>query len=182
MTKHRTYAIHEPHDDSDVKVLHHPAKSEGKPVTESSHDASAAFLEWPSHFFEMMMMPWRALTPMELWIENKRFGSKPVSPKTETKENEAEYLYMVELPGIIKDQIALNFQHGFIMLRVEATDDQRVPHLHSHHARSIRRAFSLPVFTDADAITAEFKDSLLTITIPKTSKPVAPKARTIDIT
>lgn len=139
------------------------------------------FLAWPFHLFEMSLMPWRSLTPLEAWVENWRTDGNPVFPKTQSKETDTEYLYMVELPGVTRDQLALHFQNGMIMLSIKKPDEQRGKFHHYQHLHSIRRAFILPVYTDGEAITAELKSGVLTIVIPKTDKPVSPQPGIIDI-
>ena len=139
------------------------------------------FLAWPSHLFEMMMIPWRNAVPMASWMDNGRVGGTLAFPRTDSEETDTEYTYKVSMPGVSRDQVALHFQNGAIMLRIEESEDQREKGYHYRHARSVRRAFTLPVYTDARAITAKLKEGTLTITVPKTDKPVAPQSRNIDI-
>jgi len=135
------------------------------------------FLAWPSYLFERMLSPWRNVTSVMSQVDSWRVGNRIVIPKSQSKETDKAYHYLIDLPGIKRDQIELNFHNGTIMLRVETSERSR----HYWRSHSIRRAFTLPVYTDAAAITAHLKDGVLTIAIPKTDWPVSSKSRTIEI-
>jgi HSP20 family molecular chaperone IbpA len=144
-----------------------------------------AFLAWPFYFFEKLMNPWRGnITSVVSQDESWRVGNRITIPKSESRETPYAYHYLIELPHIECNQIELNIKDGTIMLQVETTQKERGLDRYYRHSHSIRRAFSLPVYTDASSITAELKNDVLEIIIPKTDNPVAPKAplNSINIT
>ncbi len=61
--------------------LHSPQE-----VAADARENLSPFMAWPSHMFEMMMMPWRG-TPVEAWMQSWRIGDKPElkSPTTDSK-------------------------------------------------------------------------------------------------
>jgi HSP20 family protein len=134
-----------------------------------------SLFSWPPTYVFSM------LNPFTSWISGMGTHHTLPFPKTETHETENAYVYTADVPGIHPDQIALTFQHGSILLRIEQSEDRRENGRHYRQSRSVRRSFTLPVYTDAAHISAQLKDGVLTVTIPKADKPVAPASHAIPI-
>jgi|GEM_PF-6283340 len=170
---------------SQILPLHSNAPSEKK---------DPPFLAWPSHLFDMMLMPlrsftprqtwkasWNGLTPLEAWIENSRNNDNSVVPKTESKETASAYLYRVELPDISRDKIALRIHNRTLILNVEEAENQIKRSSRYQPSRSLRCVFAVPAYTNSAATKAELKSGILTITVPKTDTLGAVQSRTIPI-
>jgi HSP20 family protein len=74
-----------------------------------------------------------------------------------------------ELPGLTRDEIEINAEESRIAIRGERVGHVPCEHYHRverGHGR-FSRTFVLPEPADPDRITAELKDGLLTVTIPK---------------
>jgi len=198
MSKSRSHAVKTPHanhtSQCTPKKLQVVNLHSRPPVQDSVKKDAPAFLTWPSHLFEMMLSPWQqakpretwkeswsGFTPLEAWVQNRRAGGKPIFPRTESKETAKAYLYKVELPGIAREQIALKVQDGTIMLKAEISEEQKKKDYYYQHSSLIYRAFTLPVYTNGEAITAEWRDEILTIAIPKTETPIPAPGGTIAI-
>jgi len=142
--------------------------------------SSPSFMAWPSFLFERMMTPWRNVTAQNMtsavsWVDGWQVGHRVIVPKSQTHETDTVYHYMVDLPNVTRDMVGLTFRNGTIILRVQEAGTS------DNYAHTIRRTFTLPVYTDGAGITAELKNGLLTINIPKTDKPVSSQPCTIDI-
>lgn len=141
-----------------------------------SHLPGHPFLGWPVantlDILEKLIQSYR-LAPFA-WMEKQ--GSGGPLPLTEKLETPAKYIYRVALPGVNKDQLSLHFENECIVLRIVGTrkHGRKRPHV-------IRRAFSLPVYTDGEAIEARLKNGILTITIPKKDRHIAPSSHTLAI-
>jgi HSP20 family protein len=95
------------------------------------------------------------------------------TPPVDLYETSSEFVLTAELPGLMRDQIEIHAEDARIVIRgarVE-TAGRDIPCEQYHrvergHGR-FSRAFSLPEAINVDAITAELKDGILTITMPK---------------
>lgn len=206
---HPTHAVHQPHrqertsysstqdtrpkrekqpSDEQLNAVNNPSgegtRNDDERVVSLRQEPSEnmpSLFNWPSMAFDLFLAPWRNMTAFASSMGDWSNLGRSLSPKTETTETENDYIYKVELPGVTKDQVALNFQNGAIMLRVEEAEDKRSDEVQYHRSRSLRRAFTLPVYTNGEAITSELKDGVLTITVPKTDRPIAPQSRMIEV-
>jgi HSP20 family protein len=95
------------------------------------------------------------------------------SPKADISEVADRYNLVIEIPGVEKSDISLKVEDGVLTITGErkAADDegrkfQRVERLFGQ----FQRRFRLPKEAEADAISAEYKNGLLTISIPKSEK------------
>jgi len=180
-----------------------PSLPPAAPVKDEENPKDPAFLAWPSHLFEMMQTPWRPatpkevwpkevwpkevwkeswndFTPLEAWVENRRANRKPMFPKAESLETEKAYFYTVALPRVSSDQIALTFQGDAIILQITLPDDPKKTNRYPR-SRTIHRAFTIPLYTNGEAITAELKEGVLIITLPKADKPVPAPSPTLTL-
>ena len=107
------------------------------------------------------------------------------TPPVDLYETAEDYVLTAELPGLTRDQIDIHAEERRVVIRgARGADPGRsIPCEQYHrvergHGR-FSRAFSLPEIIDVDGITADLKDGILTVTIPK-----APDrgARRIDVT
>ena len=107
------------------------------------------------------------------------------TPPVDLYETAEDYVLTAELPGLTRDQIDIHAEERRVVIRGARGADagRAIPCEQYHrvergHGR-FSRAFSLPEIIDVDGITADLKDGILTVTIPK-----APDrgARRIDVT
>ncbi len=127
-----------------------------------------AFIGWPVVggliVLERMMQSYR--TPL-VWMEHARHD-KAALPLVQKEHTASKYIWRVALPGVTAEQIQLSADHGAMTLNIGGkgkTGRQK-------KTQAVRRVFSLPVYTDGHAITAKLKNGILTISLPKTDKPV----------
>ena len=95
------------------------------------------------------------------------------TPPVDLYETAAEFVLTAELPGLSRDQIEIHAEDNRIVVRGARGADagREIPCEQYHrvergHGR-FSRAFSLPEAIEVDAVTADLKDGVLTVTIPK---------------
>jgi HSP20 family protein len=111
----------------------------------------------------------------------------PWVPLADLSETDDAYVVKAELPGVHKDQVNIQLQDRELVITGEVAEPE--PHngddKHSRHHHSSRRTGRfelrtyLPGDVNADAVTAQLSDGILTVTVPKSE---AAKPRTIEIT
>lgn len=103
------------------------------------------------------------------------------TPPVDLYETSTEFVLIAELPGLSRDQIDIQAEDNRIMIRGERSG--QVPCDHYHRIErghgQFSRTFALPESVDVAAVSADLKDGLLTVTIPKAA---SRSARRIDVT
>lgn len=104
------------------------------------------------------------------------------SPLVDITEDEKEYVIKAELPEMKKDEVRLTVEHDVLAISGERRFEKEDQGLKYHRIEraygSFVRSFSLPEDVDESKVTADFKDGMLTVRLPKSVK-VQPK--TIEI-
>jgi HSP20 family protein len=99
------------------------------------------------------------------------------TPPVDLYETHAEFVLTAELPGLTRDQIEIHAEEARIVIRGARSGanhcSSEIPCEQYHrvergHGR-FSRAFTLPEAIDVEAITAELKDGILTVTMPKSN-------------
>ena len=90
----------------------------------------------------------------------------------------------VELPGMKKEDIEINFQDGVLSVSGERKEEKTAGaegeacHRERFYGK-FYRAVSMPTKVNAETITANYKDGILTVQLPKAAEV---KARQINVT
>lgn len=107
------------------------------------------------------------------------------TPAVDIVEDEREFLIKVELPEIKREDVRITVENGILTLTGERKADHenktRKFHRIEREFGSFTRSFSLPVGTSGEKVTADFKDGLLKVHLPKDAK-ATPKAIEIKAT
>jgi HSP20 family protein len=95
------------------------------------------------------------------------------TPPADLYETPSEYVLTAELPGLSRDQIDIHAEETRITIRGArvSSPGREIPCEHFHrvergHGR-FSRAFALPEPIDMASVSADLKDGVLTVTIPK---------------
>ena len=105
-------------------------------------------------------------------------------PAVDLEERENEVILNAELPGMKKSDIELSVEGNLLTLRGEKKEERKEGDKESDFYRSERfygkfeRPFTLPTTVEADKARADFRDGVLTITLPKKEEA---KSRKISI-
>lgn len=114
--------------------------------------------------------------------DNQERESAVWRPVVDIHESENGYTVDVELPGLKKDEVSLNFQDGTLSISGERKYDQESTEKNSHRIERFYgkffRSFSFPAAVDGDRIEASFGEGVLKISIPKAEEV---KPRRIEI-
>ena len=106
--------------------------------------------------------------------------SRPVQsvtgPRTTVQNLEDKHLIRLATPGVTKDELVINLDDG----RLTISFDQKEGDERNSFQRSFKKSWSLPKDVDVDAVSADYTDGLLAISIPK-KVPSAPPQRRIEI-
>ena len=96
------------------------------------------------------------------------------SPAVDLYETPERFVLSAELPGMTREDLTIDVQHDTLVLRglrphAERSDAKFHRVERGHGAFS--RAFTLPAPIDAAAVSAEFRDCVLTVIVPKAMPP-----------
>lgn len=112
----------------------------------------------------------RFFAPMEeWWTRHEAF-----MPRTNLAETEEHFEVTVELPGLKPEDVHVEFKDGALWVHGERKEEQeekgKTFHRVERHYGEFRRVLPLPKTIDEAAVKAEFKDGVLTVTVPKTAE------------
>jgi len=94
-------------------------------------------------------------------------------PACDIDEDESRYLVTVDLPGVPKDNVKVEFHDGALVISgdkySERKEDKGTRHLEERTSGMFRRWFMLPGEIDASKIQASYENGVLRVTAPKTA-------------
>ena len=106
------------------------------------------------------------------------------TPPVDLYETPSEYVLSAELPGLSRDQIEIHAEETRITIRGAraSSPGREIPCEHYHRVErghgGFSRTFALPEPIDVSGVSADLKDGVLTVTIPKSQHSAA---RHIDV-
>ncbi len=101
------------------------------------------------------------------------------SPAADVYNREHEYVIMIDLPGIEREALELSLDEGRLLVRgVRSIEQDAAQRIERKHGRFLRRFGPLPSTVDQAAISAEYKDGVLSIRLPKRQEQ---QARRVEI-
>ena len=112
-------------------------------------------------------------------------ASRPWSPAVDIFENENELVLKADVPEVDPKNVGIQLENGTLTLKGERKFEEQKNGKAFHRLErsygSFVRAFSLPETVDPEKVKADYKNGVLTITLPK--KEVAkPKTVNIEVT
>jgi len=97
-------------------------------------------------------------------------SSREVFPVADVKEDEDKYTVTVEVPGIDKKNLKITMKDSSLLVegaKKEESKEEGESYLRVERSYgNFRRVFNF----DSKKVNAEFKDGILTVTLPKTEK------------
>jgi HSP20 family protein len=92
-------------------------------------------------------------------------------PSVDILEKDGNLILRAELPGLTEKQFDLKVEGDTLVLKgerkIENEDNKSNYHRIERHYGSFARSFRLPETVDIDKINAEYKNGVLTITLPQ---------------
>ncbi|HMV66498.1 MAG TPA: Hsp20/alpha crystallin family protein [Myxococcota bacterium] len=92
-----------------------------------------------------------------------------VIPAVDVLERDGDHRLLVDLPGVAPEGLRLRVNAGVLELAAQRADQPE---------RGFRRQFRLPDAIDVDAVDAELRDGVLTLTLPQAA---AHRPRAIEV-
>ena len=89
----------------------------------------------------------------------------------DVRENENEYIVEASIPGVNPDDLDITYDNNTLTIRGEMKSEEEnkgeTYHLRERRFGSFSRSLTLPSSIKADQIEANYKDGILTLTLPK---------------
>lgn len=115
-------------------------------------------------------------------IFNDSFGFSPrfaeigFEPIVDVRESEKDFRISFELPGVEKDDVKIALENGFLTISGEKKFDESDEIAGSRRIErrfgSFKRSFRLSDGIDQKKISADFKNGVLNVVVPKTKESI----------
>lgn len=106
------------------------------------------------------------------------------SPLVDIEESDKEYLIKAELPEVKKEEVKLTVQDDVLTISGERKAEKEEKGKKYHRVErcygSFMRSFTLPEDADGTKVSAEYKDGVLRVHLPKSEK-AKPKAIEVKV-
>ena len=125
-------------------------------------------------------MPCDPLSDLRLWQERlerlARHQGDTWSPPTDVYETDRSFIVTAELPGLTRDQVEIAVEDSRVTIQGRREDrpgSSGAVHYHQVERGhgTFTRTFEFSAQIDADRVTADLADGVLTIAIPKIPPP-----------
>ena len=149
---------------------------------------AAGLEEWRAQadrYFEDMNRRWADLTrlnPLEM------FGvpaGVALNPEVDVSDGEDKFMLKADLPGLAEDDVEVEVSGDVLTIsghKSESTEDKETDYCRRERRfGSFRRSFKLPDGVVGDKAKASFDKGVLTVTVPKQSKPQQPKGKKVPL-
>jgi HSP20 family protein len=97
-------------------------------------------------------------------------------------EDKDNFVIRAELPGLKREDIDVSLQDGALVIsgerKVEKAEEGTEVHRQERYYGKFQRALTLSELVAADKVKADYKDGILTVTLPKTEEA---KPKKIDV-
>jgi HSP20 family protein len=109
------------------------------------------------------------------------------APAVNVAETKDEFTVTAELPGLGMEDVSVDFTDGMLTIRGEKVnehtekEDDRTYYMWERRFGTFQRTLPFPGGIDDAKVSAEFKNGVLTVHLPKAEE-VKPKRQTIPIT
>lgn len=114
--------------------------------------------------------------------ENEWLTRAEWAPLVDIAEDEKEYLIKAELPEVAREDVKVKVERGVLTIigerKAKKEECGKKFHRIERSYGSFVRSFTVPEDADADRVSAEYKDGMLKVHLPKTENA---KPREIDV-
>ncbi|MCX7728654.1 MAG: Hsp20/alpha crystallin family protein [Bacteroidia bacterium] len=106
-------------------------------------------------------------------------------PSANIKETETDFQIEVGIPGVKKEDLKIDVEDDVLTIsseqREEKSEEKDNYTRREFNYSAFSRSFTLPDIVDADKISAEYKDGILNIVIPKKESVIKKAQKRIEI-
>jgi HSP20 family protein len=136
--------------------------------------------------YERPGLAWPTFNRLANWQDElDRLFESPLTgwaPALDVHENADNFIIRAELPGLKREDIGVSLQDGALVISGERKSEKVEEGVEIHRQErfygKFQRALTLPTPVAADKVKAQYKDGVLTVTLPKTEEA---KPRQIDV-
>jgi HSP20 family protein len=104
------------------------------------------------------------------------------SPEVDISEDDHGYVLKADLPEMKKDDVRVTVEDGILSVsgerKGEKEDQKKKFHRIERSYGTFRRSFTLPEDADSTKVTADFRDGVLKVHLPTTTRP---RSKAIDV-
>ena len=104
------------------------------------------------------------------------------APSVDIYEDKDSFVVKAELPGMKKEDIDVSLHDGTLSISGERKSEEKLENAEVYRSERFfgrfQRTVALPAMVDAGSIKAEYKDGVLTVTLPKAEEA---KPKQIDV-
>lgn len=100
------------------------------------------------------------------------WGAYSSLPACDYDESEKEFRFNMDLPGVPKEDVKIELHDNQLTVRGERKEEKRAEGARGAMERyygAFERSFTLPGTVDPDRVSADYKDGVLTIVVPKSA-------------
>jgi HSP20 family protein len=116
------------------------------------------------------------------FFDGGELGSRSWAPAVDIYETDQDVVLKAELPGVDPKDVEIRVEDGTLYLKGQRKFENEVKEENYHRVErsygSFTRTFALPSSVNSEKAKAEYKDGLLTLTLPKREEA---KPKTIQI-
>ena len=116
------------------------------------------------------------------FFDDGELGTRTWAPSVDIYETDHDVVLKAELPGVDPKDVEIRVEDGTLYLKGQRKFENEVKEENYHRVErsygSFTRSFALPSSVNSDKAKAEYKDGLLTLTLPKREEA---KPKTIQI-
>jgi HSP20 family protein len=121
---------------------------------------------------------WRTRNSLDDFVERFMYGNPAQraeadtwAPRVDVNESEDDFTIDVELPGIDKKDIKVDVKDNVLTVSGERVakkeDNEGCYSCRERHYGKFERSFSVPKTVDVENIKAQYKNGVMTLTLPK---------------
>lgn len=107
------------------------------------------------------------------------------APAVDVMETDEEFQIRAELPGVEKKDVKLSVENGVLLISGHREQEKEEKGKRYHRIEraygNFARSFTVPEAVDSEKVTADFKNGLLTVRLPKSEK-ARPKSIEVKVT
>jgi len=104
-------------------------------------------------------------------LADESFFGRDWAPAVDIEENNDAYIIKAEIPGLNKDDVKITLQDNRLTIRGEKKNESEEKGKNYHRAERsygmFERSFNIPGIIKASEVDAQYKDGVLTLTLPK---------------
>ena len=91
------------------------------------------------------------------------------NPRVDIQEDDNQYLFFLELPGVSKDDIKITTFNDLLTISGEKTIERADKNYHrkERFSGSYNRSFQLPTIANLESVNAKYTDGVLLVTVLK---------------